>query len=132
MPPTPSSLWAAMSISFVMKPPTERPVESVRYLPSTPLEFERPAGCRVDFELNISRADSQALAARTTDFDRTEYSRPSFVLTYDTPVARPSVLVSTSRAIAPVMILSLPVFSEGGRKTDVDEKLECVAHPRPH
>ncbi len=40
--------------------------------------------------------------------------------------------VNTSRAMAPVMILSFPVASAGGRNTDVDEKFECVAQPRPH
>ena len=128
----PSSLCAGMSSSFGMKPPTDRPVESVRFFPSWPLEFDSPFGCRDDLEFNIRRADSQALAASTTALARTVYSWPSAVFTYDTPVASPLVSVSTSRAIAPVMIFSLPVARAGGRKTDVDEKFECVAQPRPH
>ena len=63
---------------------------------------------------------------------RTWYSRPSCVLTYDTPSARPLSFVVTSRAIAPVTNRSLPVSSAGGSSTDGDEKLECVAQPRPH
>ena len=131
-PPAPSSLCAGMSSIFGMNPPTPSPVESVRYLPSTPLEFDRPLGCRADVELNIRRADSPALAASTTALARTVYSCASDVFTYDTPVASPLVSVSTSRAIAPVTIVSLPVASAGGRNTEVDEKFECVAHPRPH
>ena len=44
----------------------EAPVESWRYLPTTPLELARPLGCWADLELSSSRADSQALAARIT------------------------------------------------------------------
>ena len=47
-------------------------------------------------------------------------------------MALPFSSVSTSRAIAPVMIVSFPVLVAGGRNTDVDEKFECVMHPRPH
>ena len=53
-------------------------------------------------------------------------------LSYDTPVARPLSSVSTSRAIALVMMRSLPVASAGGSSTDGDEKFEWVAQPRPH
>src|SRR3954453_7219600 len=132
MPPTPSSLCGGMSSSLGMKPDTARPVESVRFFPSWLLEFDRPFGCRDDFELSISRADSHALAARTTAFERTVYSRPSAVFTYEKPVALPFSSGTTSRAISPVMIVSLPVFTAGGRNTDVDEKFECVMQPRPH
>ena len=66
MPPTPSSLCGTPFISFGMKPLTLRPVVSVRYLPTTPLELPRPCGNFDDFELSRSRADSQALAASTT------------------------------------------------------------------
>ena len=81
IPPTPSSLCAGVSSIFGMKPPTDKPVESVRYLPSTPLLLDSPLGCRGDLELNISRADSPALAASTTALARTVYSRASDVLT---------------------------------------------------
>ena len=49
-----------------MKPETLVPVESVRYLPTAPLEFASPCGNFVDFELSRMRADSHALAATTT------------------------------------------------------------------
>src|SRR5207247_7708189 len=61
MPPTPSSLCGTPLASFGMEPETERPVESVKYRPTTPLEFARPLGKRGDFELRSMRADSQAL-----------------------------------------------------------------------
>ena len=47
-------------------------------------------------------------------------------------MARPLSSVITSRAIALVMMRSLPVASAGGSSTDGDEKFECVAQPRPH
>ena len=49
-----------------MNPDTLVPVESVRYLPTDPLEFARPCGNFDDFELRRIRADSHALAATTT------------------------------------------------------------------
>src|SRR5262245_53687096 len=122
MPPTPSSLCGTLLASFGMKPPTDSPVESVRYRPTTPLELARPFGKRGDFELRRSRADSHALAARTTIRARTWYSRRSCVLTYDTPVARPLASVTTSRAIAPATIFRRPVASAGGSRTEGDEK----------
>src|SRR5690606_18196457 len=97
-----------------------------------PLELDRPFGCRGEREFIIRRADSHDPHATTTARARTAYSRASLVLTYDTPVASPFSSVVISRAIAPVMMVSLPVASAGGRNTDVDEKLECVAQPRPH
>jgi hypothetical protein len=41
-------------------------------------------------------------------------------------------LVVTSRAIAPVTIVSRPVASAGGSSTPGTEKFELVAQPRPH
>ncbi len=70
-----------MSSIFGMKPPTDSPVESVRYLPRTPLLLDKPLGCRGEVELNSSRADSPALAASTTALARTVISRPSDVFT---------------------------------------------------
>ena len=67
MPPVPSSLCGMPSISFGMKPATPAPVESVRYLPTTPLELARPCGNFDDFEFSRMRADSQALAASDDD-----------------------------------------------------------------
>ena len=115
-----------------MKPPTDRPVESVRYFPSGPLEFEARCGCRARLGVE-HQARGLARAGGEHDVRRADViSGPSAVLTYDTPVARPLASVSTSRAIAPVTIFSLPVAMAGGRNTDVDEKFECVAQPRPH
>jgi hypothetical protein len=91
-----------------------------------------PFGCRVERELSSRRADSQALAASTTIFARTCLSRPVALSTYETPVARPSASVVTSRAIAPVRIVSRPVASAGGSSTPGTEKFELVAQPRPH
>src|SRR6266568_7333960 len=108
------------------------PGVSVRYRPTVPLEFARPLGWRTDRELRSRRADSHALAASTTTFARTVSSPPVAVSMYETPVASPSVSVSTSRAMAPVTILSLPVFRAGGRSTDGVEKFEWVEQPRPH
>ena len=53
-------------------------------------------------------------------------------VTYDTPVASPCSSVSTSRAIALVMMRSFPVASAGGISTDGEEKFEWVEQPRPH
>jgi hypothetical protein len=46
-----------------MNPVTPVPVESVRYLPTLPVELPRPCGNLADFELRRMRADSHALAA---------------------------------------------------------------------
>src|SRR5919109_4331634 len=115
-----------------MWPETDSPVESVRYLPTTPLEFARPLGKRVDFELSRIRADSHALAARTTIRARTPFSRRSVRLMYATPVASPSSSVVTSRAIALETMRNRPVARAGGSRTDGDEKFEWVEQPRPH
>ena len=97
-----------------------------------PLELARPFGWRVDFEFSSRRALSQAEAASTTIRARTSRSWPVAVSTYETPVASPSSFVSTSRAMAPVTIVSLPVASAGGSSTDGVEKFEWVEQPRPH
>ena len=62
-----------------MNPVTPVPVESVRYLPTLPLELPRPCGNFDDFELSRMRADSHALAARTTIRARTWFSRIVFL-----------------------------------------------------
>src|SRR4026209_2244563 len=108
------------------------PGVSVRYRPTVPLPLARPLGWRGDFEFRSRRADSQALAARTPTFARAVLSWPVATSTYATPVARPSLVVVTSRTIAPVTIFSLPVARAGGRNTEGREKLECVEQPRPH
>ena len=52
----------------------DAPVESLMYLPTTPLEFAMPSGKRELLEFNNKRAVSPELAARMTIFPRTEYS----------------------------------------------------------
>src|SRR5687767_14138926 len=115
-----------------MKPATSLPVVSVRYLPTTPLELASPCGNRDDFELSRTREDSHALAASTTTRARTCSSRPVAVLMYETPVARPSGLTVTSRAIAFVMIRRRLVRCAGKSRTLGDEKFEFVMQPRLH
>src|SRR5262245_54954244 len=132
IPPTPSSLCGTLLAIFGIYPRTVKPVESVRYRPTTPLELASPLGDRLDFEFRSSRADSHALAASTTMRARIWYSRLSWVFTYEIPVARPASLVVTSRVIAFVMIFSRPVRSAGGRSTDGDEKFAWTLQPRPH
>src|SRR5262249_24645855 len=127
-----SSLCGTLLAIFGMYPRTVKPVESVRYRPTTPLELASPVGNRVDFELSSRRADSHALAASTTMRARIWYSRLSCVFTYEMPVARPASLVVTERAMAFVIIFSRPVRSAGGRRTDGDEKFAWTLQPRPH
>src|SRR5215208_2436816 len=132
MPPVPSSLCGGMPTSFGMNPRTDKPVESVRNLPRTPLEFDRPFGCRADLEFNRILVVSHVLAATTITPARTWRSVPSALFMYVTPVALPVSSVVTSRAIAPVTSVIRPVAIAGGSSTDVDEKFECVEQPRPH
>ena len=77
MPPVPSSLCAGMPTSFGMNPRTDKPVESVRNRPSTPLEFDSPFGWRADLEFNRILVVSDVLAATTTIPARTWRSAPS-------------------------------------------------------
>src|SRR4029079_15787011 len=132
MPPTPSSLCGTPSISFGMNPLTPVPVESVRYLATTPLELASPCGNLPDFEFSRIRADSHALAASTTMRARTWFSRTVFLSMYDTTLDSAASSTVTSRAIALATIVSLLVAIAGGSSTDGDEKFECVAQPRLH
>src|SRR5437870_13451850 len=100
MPPTPSWLCGTWSISFGMNPETSVPVVSVMYRPTTPLELARPFGNRADFELRSRRADSHALAARTTTRARTRASAPEVLSTYAAPRARPLDSGGPSRTMA--------------------------------
>ena len=103
--------------------PREAPVESLRYLPTTPLSLASPRGKRADLELSSSRADSPALAASTTTLAFTVNSCMVSVFTYDTPVQLPVLSsVSTSRTIAWVMSFRLPVLRAGLTSTDEAEK----------
>src|SRR4029079_5025936 len=97
-----------------------------------PPELARPCGNFDDFEFRRMRADSQALAARTTILARTCSSRPVFLSMYDTPVARPSLPSVTSRAIAFVMSVRLPVASAGAMRTSGLEKFAFTVQPRLH
>ena len=73
-PPTPSSLYTLRSNNFGMMAEREAPVESLMYLPTTPLEFAIPSGKRELFEFNNNRAVSPAEAANITILPLTEYS----------------------------------------------------------
>src|SRR5688500_960378 len=115
-----------------MNPVTPVPVESVRNLPTLPLELPKPCANFADFELRRMRADSHALAARTTIRARTWFSRIEVLSIYATPLASPVSSTVTSRAIALAIIRSLPVVSAGGISTDGEEKFECIMQPRPH
>src|SRR5437764_1432954 len=101
------------------------PVESVRFLPTCPDEF-------ATFELSSRRADSHALAATTTALQRTCFSVRVALSTYDTAVILPPAPVISSRAIAPVITVSLPVFMAGKIIAWLDENADAVWHPRPH
>src|SRR5579862_2511970 len=132
MPPTPSSLYLFLSKSSGIIPPMSAPVESCKYFPTTLLLFAKPFGCWEDFEFINNLALSQALAARTTILPETWYSCISSLLTYETPVARPSLFVSTSRAIALVTKSTLFVFSAGITRQDDEEKSPYTLQLRPH
>src|SRR3954452_19500919 len=109
-----------------------KPVVSVRFLPTSPDEFAMPFENRGDFEFSSRRADSQALAATTTALQRICFSVRVALSTYDTAVTLPSPLVISSRAIAPVIMVSLPVFMAGKIIAWLDEKADAVWQPRPH
>src|SRR5689334_25181725 len=109
-----------------------KPVESVRLRPTCPEEFASPFENRDDLELSSSRADSHALAATTTALQRTCFSVRVALSTYETAVTLPSPLVISSRAMAPVNIVSRPVFIAGKIIAWLDENAEAVWHPRPH
>src|SRR5450432_1375652 len=115
-----------------MNPPTSVPVVSVMYFPTVPLELPSPLGNFDDFELSRIRADSQALAASTTIFASTRCSVRDTLSMKITPLARPSDPTVTSRTIASVRIVSLPVRIAGCSRTLVDEKFELTLQPRLH
>src|SRR5438128_9809694 len=115
-----------------MKLDTSVPVVSVMYFPTVPLAFARPLGNREDRELSSSRADSQALAASTTTLARTCRSVPVVLSTYATPLARPLGSTVTSRAIALVTRVSLPVVRAGAISTLVEVKFAFTLQPRLH
>ena len=115
-----------------MCPETPAPVVSVRYLPTTPLEFASPFGNWVDFELSRSRAVSIALAASTTTFARTCSSVPVFLSMYDDAVRQP---VRADRHFARHRVgesVSLPVCSAGAISTSPLEKFAFTWQPRLH
>src|SRR5687768_18609677 len=115
-----------------MNPATSVPVVSVRYLPTTPLEFASPWGKLDEREFNRSRALSHALAASTTIRARTCRSSPVALSIYDTPVASPLAPTVTSRAIAFVSRRRRPVASAGRSRTSGLEKFALTEHPRLH
>src|ERR1700676_1929315 len=115
-----------------MCPQPSLPTESVKYFPTVPEELARPSGKAVEREFNNRRADSQALAARTMARALTLFSVRVFLSTYETPSALPSLPTTTSRAMAPVIRVSRPVFIAGGSNTWLELKFEPVMQPRPH
>src|SRR3954454_540465 len=110
-----------MPASAGTKPDMLKPVESVRLRPTCPDEL-------ATFEFSSSRADSQALAATTTALHRTCFSVRVALSTYDTAVILP-LPVTSSRAIAPVITVSLPVFMAGKIIAWLDENADAVWHP---
>src|SRR6266571_4292198 len=98
----------------------------MRYLPTAPEELARPLGKSEDLELSKRRADSQALAATTIARALTRFSEREALSMYETPVALPSLSMRISRAMAPVMSVSFPVWSAGGRRTWLELKFEAV------
>src|ERR1051326_1959778 len=56
-----------------ISPQPSLPTESVRYLPTLPVELPSPSGKRVDLEFSSSREDSHALAAITTVFAKARF-----------------------------------------------------------
>src|SRR5580658_10892051 len=115
-----------------MMPQPSLPTESVRYLPTAPEELASPLENCGDLELSNKRADSQALAAKTTARAFTRFSVRVALSMYETPVALPSGPTKTSRAIAPVINVSLPVAIAGGSNTWLELKFDAVVQPRPH
>jgi hypothetical protein len=97
-----------------------------------PLPLASPCGKDDDVEFSSSRALSSALAASTTTLARTWRSSPLALCTYETPVASPSRPTVTSRAIASVISVSLPVASAGAISTSGLEKLAFTEQPRLH
>src|ERR1700688_3893841 len=115
-----------------MCPQPSLPTESVRYFPTVPEEFARPSGNVVEREFSNRRADSQALAARTTARALARFSVSVFLSTYKTPSPLPSLPTTTARAMAPVIRVRWPVFIAGGSNTWLELKLDAVVQPRPH
>src|SRR5712671_5552883 len=132
IPPTPSWLCGGILSRYGNSPQPSLPTESVRYLPTVPEEFATPSGNSEDLELSSKRADSHALAATTTARALSRFSERVALSIYETPSAFPSLPTIISRAIAPVISVSLPVFIAGGSSTWLELKLEAVMHPRPH
>src|SRR5262252_6043651 len=97
-----------------------------------PEELASPSGKSVEDVFSNKRADSQALAATTTDLAYTRFSAREALSIYETPLALPFLSTRTSRAIAPVIRVRRPVFCAGGMSTWLELKLEARRQPRPH
>src|SRR5439155_12416607 len=95
-------------------------------------ELARPLENRGDLEFSSSRADSHALAATTTARQRIWRSLRVALSTYDTAVTFPELSVRSSRAMAPVKMVSLPGFMAGKIIALLDENADAVWQPRPH
>src|ERR1700748_1307405 len=104
------------------------PTESVRFRPTCPEEFPKPSGNNLDLEFSNNRADSQALAATTTARAFTLSTERVALSIYETPVALPSGPTMISRAMAPVINVSFPVFKAGGISTWLELKFDACTH----
>ena len=111
---------------------TPAPTVSMRYFPTNPLPFARPSGKSELFEFRRMRADSQALAARITTGASARSSCRLVRSMYWTPSARPRASTVTSRTMASVTTVRLPVASAGGRHTVGDWKFALIEQPFPH
>ena len=106
---------------------------SVRYLPTMPLELASPFGNGVDFELSSRRADLASRSPRARRPSRRTCSSVAGVLVDVRHAGRETVLPTvTSRAIAFVISVSLPVASAGAMSTSGLEKFAFTWQPRLH
>src|SRR5579863_60916 len=121
-----------MPSSVGMTPLTAWPTVSVRLRPTCPEPLASPLGNCDDFEFKSRRADSHALAATTTALQRMVFSVRVALSTYDTPLTLPELSTRSSRAIAPLMMLSRPVFMAGKIMAWLELNADAVRHPRPH
>ena len=97
-----------------------------------PEPLAKPFGNSLLFEFIKIRELSQALAARITVLPRTILCSRVRLSTYNTPIALPLPLVSTSRAMAISSTVHRPVFMAGNTCTWLELYAEAVWQPRPH
>src|SRR5215813_11375928 len=103
---------------------------SIRYRPTTPLEFARPCGNCADFDINSRRADSPALADSTTAF---AFWNTSFLSLskYVTPVTRPLASVEISRTYEFTRTSQLPEAMASGIIVTAELDRAFTWQPKP-